>query len=94
MITDRDLAIKVIAQGRDPKTVKIEEVMSPDIVMSSPDDEYGTALTLMEEHKIRRIPVVDNAGRVVGIISQSDVALRIRDAANTAELVTEVSRPS
>jgi len=93
MITDRDLAIKIIAQGRDPQSVKIEEIMSADIATCSPDDECGRALMLMEERKIRRIPVVTSAGRVVGIISQSDVALRLRDAENTAELVAEVSRP-
>ncbi|HTW67398.1 MAG TPA: CBS domain-containing protein [Bryobacteraceae bacterium] len=94
MITDRDLAISVVAQGRDPQSVRIEEIMSSDLVSCSPDDACSKALTLMEEHKIRRIPAVDQTGRIVGIISQSDVALRMHDAENTSELVLEVSRPN
>ncbi len=93
LITDRDLALKVIAQGRDPRSVPLNEIMSRDIVICSPDDECSRAFMLMERHKIRRIPAVDNSGRVVGIISESDVALRLRDEGVTAELVTEISRP-
>jgi len=93
MVTDRDLAIKVVAQGRDPQTVKIEEIMSGDVVSCSPDDACSRALALMEQHQIRRMPVIDNFGRVVGIISQGDVALRMHNAENTSELLTELSRP-
>jgi CBS domain-containing protein len=93
IVTDRDLALKVVAEGRDPNSVSVGEVMSRDVVCCSPDDDYERALHLMEQHRIRRIPEVDNSGRVVGIISQSDVALRIRDAAKTAELVESVSQP-
>jgi len=93
IVTDRDLAIRVVAEGGNPQTVRIEEIMSRDIVSCSPDDDCQQALRLMEEHKVRRIPARDNSGRVVGIISQSDVALRIRDCQKTADIVTAISQP-
>jgi CBS domain-containing protein len=93
VITDRDLVMKVLADERDPRDVSVGEVMSREIVGCSPDDDCQEALRLMEEHRIRRIPAVDRSGRVVGIISQGDVALRMHEPAKTAELVTEVSRP-
>ncbi|SRR5579884_2631254 len=93
MVTDRDLAVKVLAEQRDPKQVSIAEIMSTGLVSCSPDDDCEVALHLMEAHRVRRIPAVDRSGGVVGIISLGDVALRMREPEKTAELVTEVSRP-
>jgi CBS domain-containing protein len=93
IVTDRDLAIRATALERDPQQATVEQVMSRPVVTCSPDDDYQRALELMEQHMVRRIPQVDNSGRVVGIISQADVALRVRDQAKTAEVVTEISRP-
>lgn len=93
ILTDRDLAMKVLAENQDPGRVTVGEVMSTDMVTCSPDDDWQLALALMEQRQIRRIPAVDRYGRVVGIISQADIALRIHNAAKIAELVTEISRP-
>jgi CBS domain-containing protein len=93
IITDRDIALRAFALNRDPRTITVGEIMSHDIVTCSPDDDCNQALRLMEEHRIRRIPAVDRTGRVVGIISQADVALRVHETSKTAELVTEISRP-
>ena len=93
MVTDRDLAMKILAENQDPGRVSVGNIMSTDVVSCSPDDNCEQALELMEQRQIRRIPAVDRSGRVVGIISQADIALRIHDAAKTAELVTEISRP-
>ncbi|MBV8847390.1 MAG: CBS domain-containing protein [Bryobacterales bacterium] len=93
VVTDRDLAVKALAGERDPREVTIAEVMSLHVVTCSPDDDCGAALQLMEAHRVRRIPVLDASGRIVGIISQGDVAVRMREAEKTAELVMEVSQP-
>jgi CBS domain-containing protein len=93
IITDRDLAVQALAEGRNPGSTTVGEIMSGDVVVCSPDDDCEEALRLMEKRRVRRIPAVDRTGRVVGIISQGDLALRMRDPIKTAELVTEVSRP-
>jgi len=93
IVTDRDLAVQVLAEGRDPGNTTVDEIMSRNVVTCSPDDDCEEALRLMEKRRVRRIPAVDRTGRVVGIISQSDLALRMRDPIKTAELVSEVSRP-
>jgi CBS domain-containing protein len=92
IVTDRDLAIKVVADGRDSKGTKVSEVMSNGVTTCRREDDLQQALRLMEEHQVRRIPVVDEGNRVVGIIAQADVATRIDSPRQTAELVEEVSR--
>jgi CBS domain-containing protein len=93
IVTDRDVTVRAVANGRDPSRVLVDEIMSRKIVKCSPDDNYEQAVNLMEQHQIRRIPAVDASGRVVGIISQADVAVRVRDTNKTAELVTAISLP-
>jgi CBS domain-containing protein len=93
LITDRDLVLNVMAEGLDPSVTAVERAMSKPAIACSPDDGYDQALELMEKHRIKRVAVVDNSGRVVGVISQSDVALRIRDRQKTAEVVESVCQP-
>ncbi len=94
ILTDRDLAIRIVADECDPHRSTVEQIMSRPVVTCSPDDEYQKALDLMEQFQLKRIPQIDNSGRVVGIISQADIALRVHDVAKTAEVVTEISRPN
>lgn len=94
IVTDRDLAMRVVAAGRNPETTTMQEIMSQPAVTCSPDDEYRKAVELMERHQIKRIPAVDNAGQVVGMISQADVALRIPDQKTVAEVVKSIAQPS
>jgi len=93
IITDRDLALKVVAEGRDPNSVRVEEIMSRDLVSCRPDDDVKRALQYMSERKVRRIPIVDHDGRLVGIISQADAARKL-DEMETGEVVGEISEPS
>jgi len=93
LITDRDLVLNVVAEGLDPSITAVESAMSKPVIACSPDDSYDQALELMEKHRIKRVPVADDTGRVVGVISQSDVALRIRDRQKTAEVVESVCQP-
>lgn len=92
VVTDRDLAMTVVAAACDPMRTSVESVMSRPPIACSPDDPYEHALQAMERNRIRRVPVVDRSGRVVGIVSQADVAIRVRDRKQTAEVVQEISR--
>ncbi len=91
IVTDRDLVLKVVAEARDPKTVTAEEVMTVGVVTCRSDDDANRAIELMQQHQVRRIPIVDD-GRLVGIISQADVATRIEEPMKTAEIVEEISK--
>lgn len=91
MVTDRDLALKVIAAGLDPKTTKVSEVMTTGIVTCGPDDTVNEAIKLMEQHQVRRIPIVDERHRLVGIIAQADIATRMNAPRKTAEVVEQIS---
>ena len=91
IVTDRDLALKVVAEGRDPQTTKVEEVMTRKLITSRPDDDVESAMKAMAQYQLRRIPVVDNDDRLVGIISQADVATRVDEPEKTAEVVKEIS---
>ena len=92
IVTDRDLAIKVVAESRDPNQTNISDVMTSTIIACLERDDLSSAIKAMEEHQIRRLPVVDDDGRIVGIISQADVATRLREPEKTAEMVEEISQ--
>lgn len=94
IVTDRDLALKVVADGRDPKSTKVEEVMTRKVVTCRPEDDLQKALDAMSEHQLRRIPVVDDDNKLVGIIAQADVATRVNQPQKTAEMVKEISQSS
>ena len=89
-ITDRDIAIRVVAEGKDPQATKVDEVASREIVTVDPEQDLDEALRLMAQHQVRRLPVVEEDGRPVGILSQADVA-RAGDDAETGRVVQEIS---
>lgn len=92
IVTDRDFALKIVAVGLDPKTVIVEDVLTRNVVTCHADDDLEVALDAMSKHQLRRIPVVDHEYRIVGIISQADVATRIDQPEKTAEVVKEISQ--
>jgi CBS domain-containing protein len=92
IVTDRDLAIKVVAEGLDPKSTRVLEVMTTDVVSCRPDDNVNEALALMEQHQVRRIPIVDSSDKLVGIIAQADIATRLEAPKKTAEVVESISQ--
>ncbi|MDQ3945770.1 MAG: CBS domain-containing protein [Actinomycetota bacterium] len=80
ILTDRDIVVRAIAEGRDPATSRVAEVASMDLVTLSPEDSFDQAVKLMRQHDIRRLPIVEN-GRPVGIVSIGDLAMeRDRDS--------------
>lgn len=92
IVTDRDLAIKVVGAGHDPKKTKVKDVMTTKVITSRADDDVQNAMDAMANYQLRRIPVVDDYGMLVGIISQADVATRVDEPEQTAEVVREISK--
>lgn len=92
IVTDRDLALKVVAEGRDPKTVKVEDVMTHDIVTCYIDDDIQMALDAMSDYQLRRIPIVDYEDIILGIIAQADIAVQIDEPEKAAAVVKEISQ--
>lgn len=91
IVTDRDLAIKVVADGRDPRETHLSEIMTRNVIACHEEDNLREALSTMAGHQIRRLPVVDQAGHLCGIISQADVAQR--DPKMTGIMVQKISTP-
>jgi CBS domain-containing protein len=94
IVTDRDLALQVVADELDAKSTKVADVMTHDIITCRNDDDIQVAVDAMAEHQLRRMPVVDNDYRIVGIISQADVATRVDQPEKTAKMVKEISQPT
>ena len=92
IVTDRDLAIKVVGEGSDPQNTRVEDVMTESLVTVRASDDVQSAMQAMAQNQLRRIPVVDDSGQLVGIISQADVATRLNEPQSTAEVVKEISR--
>lgn len=91
IVTDRDLALKIVAKELDPKSTKVEVVMTRKVVTCSPEDDLQKALDAMSEHQLRRIPIVDTDNKILGIIAQADVATRVDKPKKTAKMVKEIS---
>jgi len=92
IVTDRDLTLKIVAEGLDAKSTKVETVMTRKMVTCHAEDDLQKALDAMAEHQLRRIPVVDGDNKIVGIIAQADVATRVDQPQKTAEMVKEISQ--
>lgn len=93
MITDRDICCSVVADGLDPKSTPIEKYFSTDLVTCCDDDNLDKCEQAMQEHQIRRIPVVDDEGRCIGIVSQADLALKDKPE-KVSRTVAEISKPA
>ena len=92
MITDRDIAMRVVAEAADQTKTSVGDVSSRDLVIVEPDEDLDEALQLMARHQVRRLPVVEN-GRLVGIVAQADIALSENET-KTGELVEAISEPT
>ena len=92
IVTDRDLVLKGIAEGLDPQTTQVGDVMSKKLVTCYADDDVAVAMKAMAQYQLRRIPVVEENMRLVGIISQADIATRVNVPEETAEVVKEISQ--
>jgi CBS-domain-containing membrane protein len=95
VVTDRDLCMNVVAEGRDPRTVRAEECMTATVVTCSPNDAVEKTMELMKENQIRRVPVVDEGRKLLGIVSLADVVSRAElKTTQTHDTLKTVSAPT
>src|ERR671935_3133678 len=90
-LTDRDIAIRVVAEGKNPESTIVREVATKELVTIDPQQNLDEALRLMAQNQVRRLPVVEEDGRLVGVVAQADVA-READERRTGEVVERISR--
>jgi CBS domain-containing protein len=90
-VTDRDITIRLVAEGKDPESTKVTDIASTKLVTVEPQQDLEEALQLMAKHQVRRLPVVEEDGRLVGVVAQADVA-KHGDDARTGDLVEEISK--
>jgi CBS domain-containing protein len=90
IVTDRDIAIRVVAEGKDVQSVTVGEIASKDLVTVDPQQDLDEALRLMAQHQVRRLPVVEEDGRLVGILAQADIAQQ-GDDTKTGQVVEQIS---
>lgn len=93
MVTDRDLAVRVLAGDRNIEQATLRDAMSASPVACRADDDVQKAVQLMAERQLRRMPVIDQSGRLLGIIAQADIATRVGSDKKTGELVEAISEP-
>jgi CBS domain-containing protein len=94
MLTDRDITIRAVAEGCDPKTTTVREAMTPDIAYCFEDQEVQEAARIMEECQIRRLPILSRDKRLVGMVSLGDLAVSSGNQALAGEILEQVSEPA
>ena len=94
IVTDRDVVTKVVASNRNVSSATVNDAMTKNPAVCREDDDLERAMSLMADHQVRRMPVVDASGRLSGIIAQADVATRGHREERTGELVEAISEPS
>lgn len=92
VVTDRDIAVRVVAEGRNSNEIRTREVMSSGLATVQPDDDISRVMDLMKREQVRRIPVVEGE-RLVGIIAQADIATEIGNDRKTGDVVEKISEP-
>lgn len=95
LVTDRDIAVRAVADGRNPSETRVSEVMSPDIAYCFEDDDVERAAEVMERKQIRRLAILNREKKLAGIVSLGDISVRARGKKDTAaEVLEEISEPS
>ena len=90
IVTDRDIVVRAVAAGQD-STTQVRDAMTRDLFTVSPEDFVFEAIRLMGDKQVRRVPVIDGNGGLVGIIAMADVALETEDEREIAETLEEIS---
>jgi CBS domain-containing protein len=91
IVTDRDIVVRAIAKGKDPRGMPAAEVASGEVVTVTPDDDLDDALKLMATHQVRRLAVTAEDDRLVGVVSQADVAREAKDK-DVGQVLAGISR--
>ena len=92
LVTDRDIVVRAVARGSDPSSTTVADVVTDNLITVSPEHDLADALKLMAQHQVRRLPVTDREDRLVGVVSQADVALGVKEK-TAGELLEDISRP-
>ena len=90
-LTDRDITVRAVADGLDPKVARVREAMSKDLVYCFEDQDTSEAASLMAENKVRRLPVLNSAKRLVGVVSVGDLAARAGEGAVIGQTLQDIS---
>lgn len=93
VVTDRDLAIRVVAEGRDNETPVAEVMTASRLATCGPDEDVGGVMDTMAAEQVRRIPIVDERGSLVGIVSQADIVRKAQDDGKAERTVEQISEP-
>ena len=94
MLTDRDITVRAVAEGRDPKSAKVRDAMSEGVCYCFEDDDVKEAARLMKEKQLRRLVVLNRDKRLVGIVSLGDLAVETGDQHLAGQTLQRVSQPS
>ena len=94
MITDRDVAIRAVAEGRDPRTTRVKDVMTTEVVYGRTGQDVKEIAETMASHQIRRLPIVNDDNDLVGIVALGDLAVDVSDETIGGDVLTDVSTPS
>ena len=94
ILTDRDIVVRAVAEGRDARTTRVQDVMTRDVVCCTEDDDVKDAARLMKEHQIRRVVVVTANKRLAGIVSLGDIAVDTHDDRMSGDVLEKVSNDS
>jgi CBS domain-containing protein len=94
IITDRDVTVRAVAEGRNPAETKVNDIMTTDIVFATEDQAIEEAAEMMSSHQIRRLPIVDSNRDLVGIVALGDLAVDHGDDQLSGEVLQDVSTPS
>jgi CBS domain-containing protein len=90
-VTDRDITVRVVAEGKDPESTKVKDIASINLVTVDPRQDLDEALQLMAKYQVRRLPVIEEGGRLVGLVAQADIA-RSGNEKQTGHVVGEISQ--
>jgi CBS domain-containing protein len=93
IVTDRDIVVRAVAEGADPRTLTVGDIASRPVIALTPSQDLDDALAMMAQHQVRRLPVVEWDDMVVGILAQADVALNVKEK-RAGETLEEISRPA
>src|SRR5918992_5432784 len=94
VVTDRDIAIRVVAEGRDGNTRVSEVMTSSRLATLRPDADVDDVMDTMADQQVRRVPIVDERGTLVGIVAQADVVRKVRDDQKSERTVEKISEPT
>ena len=91
MITDRDIVVRLVAEGKDPANAKVNEAMTKNVRSLKEDSTVNDALQMMSTAQIRRVPVVNGQNEIVGIVSMKDIATETRESSQVGKAVEKIS---